>query len=275
MAEDKLETREINYRQWLPWTHIFRGFWVAIDPKKLLLAAAGILVMAFGWWLLATIFYNTSHKPSWSESRYAPAAYQQKDDPDPQAAAELRAFRALKRDRDRWNLLHEAAGTTPELIEAEDIAETPKEFDDAQKQLAKGAPEVQLNGRTIRIGYKPYGKLNTWPWFEPRGPNPFLLITGQAGAWERGHFFDWLLRDEIPVLIEPLVKFLRPIIYLLKRNPGFFEGLYFLLVLGWTVATWAVFGGAIARMAAVEIARNDKVSLGEALRQADYEEQDY
>ena len=55
----------------------------------------------------------------------------------------------------------------------------------------------------------------------------------------------------IPVLIEPLVKFLRPIIYLLKRNPGFFEGLYFLLVLGWTVATWAVFGGAIARMAAV------------------------
>ena len=58
MAEDKFEQREVNYRQWLPWTQIFRGFSVARDPKKLLLAAAGIVVMAFGWWLLATIFYT-------------------------------------------------------------------------------------------------------------------------------------------------------------------------------------------------------------------------
>ena len=42
MADEKFEPREINYRQWLPWTQIFRGFWVALDHKKLLLAAAGV-----------------------------------------------------------------------------------------------------------------------------------------------------------------------------------------------------------------------------------------
>src|SRR5262249_19749857 len=155
----------------------------------------GIVVMAFGWWLLSTIFYKAAHKPSWSDPRYASASYQQKDDADPQFAAEQRAFQAFRRDRSRWNLLHEAAGTEPELMDAGDVANDPKEFDEAQKQLAKGATEVVLNGRIIKIVIKqPYGTLNTWPWFENRGPNPYLLITGRADAWERGHFFDWLLR---------------------------------------------------------------------------------
>jgi hypothetical protein len=74
------------------------------------------------------------------------------------------------------------------------------------------------------------------------------------------------LRDQIPVLIEPLVKFFRPLAYLLHVDAGFLNGLYFLLVIAWTVATWAIFGGAITRMSAVEIARNDKIGLGEALR---------
>ena len=39
------------------WTRLFTAFKVALDPKKLLLAAAGIVVMAFGWWLLANIFH--------------------------------------------------------------------------------------------------------------------------------------------------------------------------------------------------------------------------
>ena len=56
MAEDKYEARETNWRQLLPWTALFQGFRVALDVNKLLLAAAGILVMAFGWWLLGVIF---------------------------------------------------------------------------------------------------------------------------------------------------------------------------------------------------------------------------
>ena len=85
-----------------------------------------------------------------------------------------------------------------------------------------------------------YGELRTWPWFEDRGPNPYLLVTDQASAWRKGYFLDWLLRDQIPVLVEPLVKLFRPIIYLLNPDAGFLNGLYFLLVIAWTALTWAI-----------------------------------
>src|SRR5262249_10330174 len=63
MSEDKVEVRDINYRQTFPWVELFRGFQVALDPKKLLLAAAGIVVMSFGWWLWSLIFFNSSTEP--------------------------------------------------------------------------------------------------------------------------------------------------------------------------------------------------------------------
>ena len=70
MAEEKIEARDINIRQVLPWTELFRSFQVALDPKKLLLAAAGILAMAFGWWLLAVIF-GSQAKPQWGTQDYS------------------------------------------------------------------------------------------------------------------------------------------------------------------------------------------------------------
>ena len=210
MAADKVEVRDFNFRQWFPWTELFRGFQVALDPKKLLLAAAGLLVMSLGWWVLGLIFWKSlGTKPDvslYGEDREAYIA-----------------------DLNKWNLLRDTAepGT---------------------------------------------GTLNTWPWFEERGENPFLLVTGRAGhegrasPWEEGRFWDWLIKRQIPVLIEPLVKFLRPIIYLLHQDAGFWNRVYFCLVLIWSCATWALFGGAITRMAAVQLARKEKISLGEAIR---------
>ena len=208
MAADKVEARDFNFRQWFPWTELFRGFQVALDPKKLLLAAAGLLVMSLGWWVLGIIFWTSRAKPD-------PAVYETND--------------AYVADLNKWNLLR-------------DTAEPGK------------------------------GTLNTWPWFEERGENPFLLVTGGAGhegrasPWEEGRFWDWLIKRQIPVLIEPLVKFLRPIIYLLHKDAGFWNRVYFCLVLVWSCTTWALFGGAITRMAAVQLARKEKISLGEAIR---------
>src|SRR5438552_18459521 len=70
MAEEKTEPREINFRQLLPWTELFRGFQVALDPKKLLLAAAGILITAFWWSLWSWFAYGLSSKPDWATGKY-------------------------------------------------------------------------------------------------------------------------------------------------------------------------------------------------------------
>jgi hypothetical protein len=292
MAEDRFEPREIDFRQWLPWTHLFRGFWIALDHKKLLLAAAGILTMAIGWWVLAWLFYDLARgkKPDIASGKYSPADYLPKDETDPKAreqVAKARAWEAFTQDLKSWNLLHEAAGSEPDRTGPGDVAKDLDEFErinakfeELPKEVRDGKHpiSIELSGQTYVLNrLKPYGKLRTWPWLEDRGPNPFLLVVGKAGhqdlsgtahyvPWERGGFIDWFFGNQVPVLLEPLVKFVRPVFYFLNQNASGVDRFYFFLVILWTVTTWAFFGGAITRIAAVEIARNEKIGLTEAVR---------
>ncbi len=329
MAEEKVEPRETSWRQMLPWTELFRGFQVALDVNKLILAAAGILVMAFGWWLLALLFTAGESKtpPQW------PGAYLERFAPD-----KGRAWDQFRQDRDHWNLMHESAGLGDPRLRVEpidriDSYEDWADYDTAVKgfvasQMAAEAaekavaedraardealrhaagnpdddPGVQKAKKTLADAearvkrtpledflkanhipdakaallaslndgkghYKPYGTLATWPWFEERGPNPFLMATGQLGKpWEVGHFWEWFLTQQVPVLIEPIVKLLLPIVYFFSPGADLKSRFYFLCVLIWTVATWSVFGGAITRIAAVQVARGEKIGLVDAVR---------
>jgi hypothetical protein len=331
MAEEKVEPRETNWRHLLPWTELFRGFQVALDLNKLVLAAAGIVLMALGWWLLALLFRagESGPAPQW------PGNYAAQNNSD-----NLKGWEQFRRERDHWNLMHESAGlgapgarvepidlidslgeyndyqevrdsyrlseaqflgATKAVVEAENAlnAETTdkavvdeakaaaarKELDDAKERLRKmqlgsylkyfkekRIPEAKAAVlAAIEMGdlgkVKPYAVLDTWPWQEDRGPNPFLMATGQLGKpWEVGHFWEWFLTQQGPHLIEPIVKLLLPVVYFFSPGADLKCRLYFLCVLIWTVATWAVFGGAITRIAAVQLARGDKIGLVEALR---------
>jgi hypothetical protein len=276
MAEDRFDSRETNFRQWLPWTLLFRGFWLALDHKKLILAAAGILMMALGWWVLAYFFLNIvpGSKPVWPTD-YPSANYQD---------GEQGAWTAFKADRRIWNLRYEAAGPGPGsrpegkddgYADAGDLASTPEEFKKIEVDSARRT--YRIDDKELPLPVKPHGRLRTWPWFEERGPNPALLIIGRAGIrdeagatqavpWEKGGFLDWLVRDQVPVLIEPLVKFLRPVGYFLHPGAGAINRLYFLLVIVWTLGVWAIIGGAITRIAAVQLARDERVGIAEAVR---------
>jgi hypothetical protein len=296
-----MEPREINYRQWLPWTLLFRGFWVALDPKKLMLAAAGIVVMAVGWWILALVFFNgfRQNPPVWPRD-FPGAEY---DAQDPQGKGDAKAWDAFKSARNSWNLLYEAAGSLdqPATVDAGDLAISKEAFDPIADALNHGKTEFEVLGTkyqkvqpaaggpafwsiqnpdgTVRLlpDIKPHGRLRTLPWDEDRGPNPYLMVTGRAGQpgatgaarhvpWTSGGFIDWFVAYEVPFLLEPLVKFIRPVVYLLSPSARLLDQIYFLLVIAWTVATWSLVGGAITRIAAVEVARNEKMGLGEAIR---------
>ncbi|HEY2785385.1 MAG TPA: hypothetical protein VGJ05_10450 [Fimbriiglobus sp.] len=56
MADGHVEAADSPPRRPPLWTNLFRCFTVALDPKKLAAAAAGILVMTFGWWVLSRCF---------------------------------------------------------------------------------------------------------------------------------------------------------------------------------------------------------------------------
>jgi hypothetical protein len=286
MSEDRVEPRESSWRQRLPWLEIFQGFRVALDFNKLLLAATGIVVMAFGWWLLAVIFRNSVDRPDPTAKQYNTAAVG-KDETERQ----VNGWQAFKQDRQRWDLLHYAAGRADAAVytDAGDLADTWAEYQalrdlkDVQEptRVANAAkqfgPSFRDKLNTLKAAEaaqardapdfrKPSGALSTWPWFEDRGTNPYLMLTGQARSWERGGFWDWLFRVQVPVLLEPLAKVVRPILLFFRPNAGPLNSFYFLLVLLWTVLTWALFGGAITRIAAVQVARQEKITLGEALR---------
>jgi hypothetical protein len=383
MAEDQVGLRTEAPRSLPLWTRLFTGFKVARDPKKLLLAAAGIVTMWVGWWVLSVIFYNARSKPIWDNFK---GTFEKNED----------SWKAFKEARNAWNLLYEMAGPGPRTLkeakeygsfDAGDFANSPEEYDQIQAAADAMRKEISLRTATVTVEYdankgisgfqvgehyigfdppkggasredlvkalqakekaltppklvdayrqkdntlvldgltltnipteqwerfrkdlvnskqpsdiereilegrrgphpeiakkalelvltenqrfKPAGYLRTAPWSEYRGPNPYLLITGRAGQpaadgqprtvpWVQGHFFDWFLHDQMPVLLEPLFKFFRPVLYLLYPAAGGWNRLYLILVILWSLATWAVFGGAITRMAAVEVARNNE-----------------
>ena len=62
MAEnqDRSHRNDVGKATWLK---IFTAFRLAIDVKKLVLAAMGILVTYLGWWVLSKAFYKTRTLP--------------------------------------------------------------------------------------------------------------------------------------------------------------------------------------------------------------------
>src|SRR5262245_48940808 len=94
-----------------PWTKLFSAFRLAISPSKLLLAAAGILVMAVGWYVLAWIFFGLRGMPTAEEYL--------KGQENEEKAQE--AFTRFKAARDSWNLLNELAGSREVAVDAGDL----------------------------------------------------------------------------------------------------------------------------------------------------------
>lgn len=370
MAEDLTGQRKDGPRS--TWTKIFTTFKVALDVKKLLLAAAGILAMSLGWFVLSLIFRGGGQPPKWSE-------YSVGTETEAQKAQAWESFKTALR---RYNLRHEMAGnavvgygigdvagsldeylllekietaarlpkvpvavkvktdgigsltieqkdwtisidpkdtasieklkdrtfkvedlrvvdakegtlsvggTTVKVVQNletlnKDFISGVKTLGQVQAELLGASSDKALTRRAFKLyddylamqgRAKPFGRLSTWPWFEYRGPNPYLLVSGnvtskgtdgtRAVPWQRGGFLGWLLSDQVPVLLEPLMKFLAPVVYLFHPDAGGWNRIYLILIILWTIAVWGFFGGAISRMAAVQLARNEKVGMREAL----------
>jgi hypothetical protein len=270
MAEEKVEGREAGWQQLFPWTHLFRGFQIALGLDKLFLAALGILFMTAGWVFLATLFGLGWNMPRWEEE------YKNRKD----------GFAEYKRALNRYNLMHETAGVGPysDRFVVGDFADNADEFDKLNDLYGKAGGSTNFNeveflklvdkDPTLHdkrrqfefVGqHKPGGFLAQWPFFVDRGPNPYLLVTGRAHAWEKGGFGEWLITKQVPVLIEPLIQMFSPIAYMFDPRAFAWDRFYFFLVVVWTLGVWSLFGGAITRIAAVQIARGEKIGMFEAL----------
>jgi len=109
-----------------------------------------------------------------------------------------------------------------------------------------------------------------WPANADRGPNPFLVAINPT---ERSQLFSWSLwfgqRDQDPPLqVEPFRQFYQPVIDLVHYSPfgpKWRNWWYSMLGVVWTLIVWGLAAGAITRIAAMQLARNERIGLGEAL----------
>ncbi len=231
MADGRDPSPAFNLRTTFPWFEIFRCFQLALDPRKLLVAAAGILVMSFAWWLLSYIFYYKAPNPS---------------DANYDISAILKGHGEKKNPKTNQNYTEEDA-----RIEGKELYDTDLEQWKVLDSLAG-----------------PGGKLRTLPWYEYRGPNPFLLITDliSGSAEDRVKAFTEFVSGTVPVLVEPLNKLLLPVAKLISPGVSPQTRLYLLLILLSNIAVWAFCGGVITRIAAIQIANKGPISLKQALQ---------
>lgn len=112
------------------------------------------------------------------------------------------------------------------------------------------------------------GRLRTLPWYEYRGPNPYLFASGILSGTpdDRRELVSDFASSTVPVLVEPLVKLLVPVAKIADPAAGPLTRLYLALCILWSLAVWAFFAGVITRIAAVQLTGRDRVSFGQAVR---------
>lgn len=232
MADGRDEAPAFSFRKTFLWTEIFRCFQVALDPRKLLVAAAGILAMSLGWYLLSAVFYYK--KPVDNQEEY-----------------QTQAKRSL--------------GEKKVDASSKEVPVLPEDYNAEAKRLYE---RDLAEWRTLDDLAGPGGRLRSMPWSEYRGPNPYLLVASvfSGNAAERSNSLAEFLSGTVPVLIEPLIKMSLPVVKFVDANASFMTRLYLLLCLAWSLAVWAFFGGIITRIAAVQLTGKDRVTLQEAVK---------
>ncbi len=114
----------------------------------------------------------------------------------------------------------------------------------------------------------------TWPWQDnPVGVSSGVAASGTLWVREATGFgqagspaeLSWLARNP---LVESWELFCRPVRGLFAGGVSVTECAFLLLCTAWAAAVWAIFGGAISRIAAVQLARQERVSLREAVSYA-------
>ena len=141
MADGQLGSRTSPYL----FPKIFTAFRIALDIKKLALAAVGIFATYVGWWIFTAMFY-TSVIPQRS-------AYVAKD-----YGTEELAYNQYRRDLKRWNFLHLIAGPSannPATAIYEGVGDhalTPAQYEELQ-EVVEGRKLVTIDAAKSEFAY--------------------------------------------------------------------------------------------------------------------------
>ena len=293
MADEPQVIRGIDWKATFPFVSLFRGFRVAIHPSKLILALAALILIFFGGKLLDGIWpqnyravpnelgiYGMSYADLNASAEFA----QQRDFAHDKVIADykdrLAHIPSSYKNRDslddyEWAVKEDMKKRVAEI--RDESAKQITAIDDSYNKLAdkdktddarrkrdndKRAAELSRDNEIASTYSMAASELEQAESIKGEGlfdtfANYELGMLDQVVAGVRAG--NWLGDGGVVDAIRSFFIFAP--VWAMKHHPVFFTifFLYFLCV-------WSIFGGAIARIAAVHVARDEKISIRQALR---------
>jgi hypothetical protein len=277
MAQPNQTITSIDWKSVFPFTRIFSAFRVAIQPSKLVLAMVAIMLLYTGGRLLDSMWEGVHPD---EVKIYESQFFKSPGDPRTSLArlredAQARAKSAYDSVQQRlWQKqLPPSTQPMPESFGESEMVKLIKEDRDAAVKRAqdtfKNADEKDLLDGAIREAYL-------------RAEDEYRAVTGREG---KGIFKTFLgyQAEQINSIANAVLQLrlvgrdstfgsdgvIGRVFNFAVIGPGWAlsqRPVYFVLLGLWGVFVWAIFGGAISRIAAVEVAREEKISIRNALR---------
>ncbi len=239
MADDARVVQGIDWRRTFPFTHIFRSFRIAIHPSKLLLALLGLVLLYVGGRVLDGVWRHFAHE---SQAHYEVTTLGTSDEIRVYENTYTRSEYKLQVDE-----LHDRRGLFATFFEYEiaQIDGVVKSVRDGRWVGRGGERENPLAGAESAYGLPPDALSSQFA-------RARALAAGQgSGLNGRG---------------ESVVQSLRNFVVTGPTWAITYHPVYFTIFGLWFLVIWSIFGGAIARIAAIHVARDEKLSIRQALR---------
>ncbi|HRK31849.1 MAG TPA: hypothetical protein PLD59_12285 [Tepidisphaeraceae bacterium] len=289
MPDNPVTVRGIDYKSVFPFTLIFRSFRVAVHPSKLILAVLAMILIYFSGSILDAIWPSRAvpgeiaiYAASRGERNAGRLYHERVGEARREAQAEYeRMLVATGKSKEqarfgdiKWTIIHnrdkdvKAARERYENVRksADEALANAPEDKKSEARTARDealAAAEQAANRAVTVAYSEasdqYKEARA-----ARGAGLFETFVGQQVGLLNNLIaavrdWRWIGREGV---IDICVRFFTvgPV-WAIRHHPIFFS-LFFLAFL----SIWSVFGGAIARIAAVHLAREEKISIRQALR---------
>lgn len=268
--------RGVDYKAAFPFVHLFKGFRLAIDPSKILLALALLLAVYAGGRLLDAVWPDRHRAVRGELDAYAArharlpdVGTNRADRSDREDTFErFREARIAERQSDIKRTLA-ALGRPDYDADYDGLVKAYRERRDASIDginkgydalPAKSDADQKLRDNAIETAHAAYAS-----------------DVRLAGRYDSDGLFIHFLRFETDTVDRVVMSavnldvggvvtglsdfFLVAPAWAFRHHPVFF-----LIFFAWLLILWSIFGGALARIAAVQVARDEKISMRQALR---------
>ena len=265
MAEESTVIRDIDWKSTFPWVNIFRSFRIAIHPSKIILALLALLAVYLGGLFLDQIWPN----------RYAAVPgemwiYEDSRTNLQPTANFAEARRSARKEVENSFAMAQAA-TGKKDATLNDVEAQIRIDRDRERDAATAAYDA--SDKSIRAKLDRDDKITT-AFSRARDRITQARYINGVGLFESFYYYEvaqvnliaravrysnWIGGGSVT---QGLLNFLvNGPSWAISQHPVYFTiyGLFFLSV-------WSIFGGAIARIAAVHVARDEKISIRQALR---------